>query len=154
MPYGGARGALKEDLGVKDTYASGFDVENVTSFGVNPTWMGLPPASLNQKIEALVWKQMVWGVPWGIFWHLDELTQSDPVGGPEITNLIQDFKNSGATIQKNTDLVNWLTSGTLAAGTPPTDGNFYYKSPATSAYSANGGWIFGRRRARRWWMRE
>ncbi len=141
-PYIGARGALKEDLGVKDTYASGFDAQNVTSFGVNPSWMGLPPASLNQKIEALVWKQMVWGVPWGIFWHLNELTQNDPVGGTEVTNLIQDFVNSGATIQKNTDLVSWLTSGTLAAGTPPTDGNFYYKSQARGAYSANGGLDF------------
>jgi len=53
VPYTGARGALKEDLGVKDTYADGFNVENITSFGVNPSWMGLPPASLNQKIQAL-----------------------------------------------------------------------------------------------------
>jgi hypothetical protein len=129
VPYTGARGALKEDLGVKDTYASGFDVQNVTSFGVNPSWMGLQPAALNQKIQALVWKQMVWGVPWGVFWHLNELTESDPVGGTEITNLIQDFQNSGATIQTNTGLVNWLTSGALEVGT---DGNFYYKSPASS----------------------
>ena len=56
VPYEGARGALKEDLGVKDTYADGFNVQNITSFGVNPSWMGFPPASLNQKIQALVWK--------------------------------------------------------------------------------------------------
>ena len=129
VPYNGARGALKEDLGVKDTYASGFDVQNVTSFGVNPSWMGLTPAALNQKIQALVWKQRVWGVPWGVFWHLNELTESDPVGGTEITNLIQDFQSGGATIQTNTGLVNWLTSGTLEAGA---DGNFYYKSAASS----------------------
>jgi len=129
VPYTGARGALKEDLGVKDTYATGFDVQNVTSFGVNPSWQGWPPASLNQKIQALVWKEMVWGVPWGVFWHLNELTESDPVGGTEITNLVQDFKTSGATIQTNTGLVNWLATGTPEAGT---DGNFYYKSPATS----------------------
>jgi hypothetical protein len=129
VPYGGARGALKEDFGVKDTYADGFNVQNVTSFGVNPTWMGLPPASLNQKIQALVWKESVWGVPWGIFWHLNELTNDDPVGGTEITNLIQDFKASGATIQTNTSLVNWLLSGTQETGT---DGNDYYTIPATS----------------------
>src|SRR5258708_17892319 len=46
VPYSGARGALKEDLGVKDTYATGFDVQNVTSFGVNPTWQGLAAANL------------------------------------------------------------------------------------------------------------
>jgi hypothetical protein len=129
VPYTGARGALKEDLGVKDTYADGFDVQNVTSFGVNPSWQGLAPASLNQKIQALVWKERVWGVPWGVFWHLNELTETDPVGGTEITDLIGDFKASGATIQTNTGLVNWLKTGTLETGT---DGNFYYKSPATS----------------------
>lgn|GEM_PF-1654343 len=129
VPYSGARGALKEDLGVKDTYADGFNVENVTSFGVNPTWMGIPPALLNQRIQALVWKESVWGVPWGIFWHLNELMQDDPVGGTEITNLIGDFKASGATIKTNTGLVNWLLSGTQVAGT---DGSDYYVFPATS----------------------
>jgi hypothetical protein len=129
VPYAGGRGALKEDLGVKDTYADGFNVQNITSFGVNPSWMGLTPAVLNQKIQALVWKESVWGVPWGIFWHLNELTNSDPVGGTEITNLIQDFKNSGATIRTNTGLVNWLLGGTQETGT---DGNYYYKSAAAS----------------------
>ncbi len=123
VPYVGARGALKEDLGVKDTYASGFDVQNITSFGVNPTWQGLAPAVLNQKIQALVWKQQVWGAPWGIFWHLNELSAT------EITNLIADFKASGATILKNTDLVNLLLGGTLYAGT---DGDAYYKSQTAS----------------------
>jgi hypothetical protein len=129
VPYTGARGALKEDFGVKDTYADGFNLQNITSFGVNPSWMGLEPAVLNQKIQALVWKESVWGVPWGIFWHLNELTNDDPVGGTEITNLIQDFKNNGATILTNTGLVNWLLSGTQESGT---DGNYYYKSAATS----------------------
>ncbi len=123
VPYTGARGALKEDLGVKDTYASGFDVQNITSFGVNPTWQSLAASALNQKVQALIWKQRVWGVPWGIFWHLNELNST------EITNLIADLQNGGATIQKNTDLVNWLKTGTLEAGT---DGNFYYKSQAAS----------------------
>jgi hypothetical protein len=129
VPYNGARGALKEDLGVKDTYADGFNAQNVTSFGVNPSWMGIAPAALNQHIQALVWKESVWGVPWGIFWHLNELTNDDPVGGTEITNLIQDFKANGATIETNTGLVNWLLSGTQETGT---DGNYYYKFPATS----------------------
>jgi hypothetical protein len=123
VPYTGARGALKEDLGVKDTYADGFDAQNITSFGVNPTWQGLQAAALNQKIQALLWKESVWGVPWGIFWHLNELSST------EITNLIQDFKTSGATIRTNTGLVNWLLGGTQETGT---DGNSYYKLPATS----------------------
>jgi hypothetical protein len=142
VPYSGARGALKEDLGVKDTYSDGFNVQNITSFGVNPSWMGVSgvtPAVLNQKIQALVWKESVWGVPWGIFWHLNELTNDDPVGGTEITNLIQDFKASGATIQTNTSLVNWLLSGTQETGA---DGNDYYAFPATSVFSSGGGLDF------------
>jgi hypothetical protein len=123
VPYVGARGALKEDLGVRDTYADGFNVQNITSFGVNPSWQELQPAALNQKIQAMVWKESVWGVPWGIFWHLNELSTT------EITNLIQDFKASGATIQTNTGLVNWLLGGTQGTGT---DGNYYYTFPATS----------------------
>ena len=138
VPYTGARGALKEDLGVKDTYASGFDVQDITSFGVNPSWMGLTPASLNQKIQALVWKEKVWGVPWGIFWHWNATTLMGELSATEVTNLIADFKNAGTSFQTNTSLVNWLSTGTLAAGTAPTDGNFYYKSAALNAYSANG----------------
>ncbi|MFZ0817878.1 MAG: hypothetical protein WAM78_20305 [Candidatus Sulfotelmatobacter sp.] len=129
VPYSGARGALKEDLGVKDTYADGFNVENITSFGVNPSWMGLAPSVLNQKIQALVWKEAVWGVPWGIFWHWNATTEAGELSATEVANLIADFKESGATIQTNTGLVNWLLSGTQETGT---DGNDYYTFPATS----------------------
>jgi hypothetical protein len=129
VPYVGARGALKEDLGVKDTYGSGFDVQNITSFGVNPTWQGLAPSVLNQKIQALVWKQQVWGVPWGIFWHWNASTGAGELSSTEITNMIQDFKNGGATILTNTALVNLLLGGTLYAGT---DGDTYYKSQTAS----------------------
>lgn len=139
VPYNGARGALHEDLGTKDTYASGFDIQNITSFGVNPSWQGatgVTAAMLNQKIEALVWKEMVWGVPWAVFWHYNELTENDAVGGTEITNLIQDFVASGAAVVTNTALVNWLVTGTVETGT---DGTYYYKSAAASAYGPNGG---------------
>jgi Right handed beta helix region len=133
VPYSGARGALKEDLGVKDTYSSGFDEQNVTSFGVNPSWMGLTAASLNQKVQALVWKEMVWGVPWGIFWHAGTTPE---LSSTEVTNLIGDLQNAGATIQSNTGLVNWLTAGMLEAGT---DGNFYYKIAAGHSFPPSGG---------------
>jgi hypothetical protein len=129
VPYGGARGALKEDLGTKDTYASGFDVQNLTSFGVNPTWQGLTPTALQQKVQALLWKEMVWGVPWGIFWHWNASTEAGELSATEITNLIADLQASGATIQTNTALVNWLLTGTQETGS---DGSYYYKSAATS----------------------
>jgi hypothetical protein len=144
VPYAGARGALHEGgtsnsgqpiTGANDTYASGFNVQNITSFGVNPSWMGIPPAQLQAHIQALVWKEMVWGVPWAVFWHLDELVQNDPVGGTEVTNLINDFANSGATVLTNTGLVSWLLTGTQESGN---DGNFYYKSAAMNSFTANG----------------
>src|SRR5258708_19723812 len=102
VTYSGARGALKEDLGVFDTYADGFNVQNITSFGVNPSWQLLTAASLNQRIQALVWKKSVWGVPWGIFWPLNKLRST------ELPNLIQDFKTNCSTLQTNTALGNWL----------------------------------------------
>ena len=148
VPYAGARGALHEGgtanngqpiAGANDTYASGYNVQDITSFGVNPTWMGIAPAALKSHVQALVWKEQVWGVPWAVFWHLNELTQSDPVGGEEITDLVEDFVNAGATIQTNTGLVNWLTSGTQETGN---DGNYYYKSAATGVFSASGGMDF------------
>ncbi len=129
VPYEGARGALKEDLGVKDTYADGFNVQNITSFGVNPSWMGLPPATLNQKIQALVWKESVWGVPWGIFWHWNSSSGAGELSATEVTNLIADLQASGATILTNTGLVNWLLSGAQETGT---DGGYYYTFPATN----------------------
>jgi hypothetical protein len=129
VPYNGARGALKEDLGVKDTYADGFNVQDITSFGVNPSWMGLAPAVLNQKVQALVWKESLWGVPWGIFWHWNAGTEAGELSATEVTNLIADLKASGATIQTNTGLVDWLLGGAQETGT---DGNYYYTFPATS----------------------
>ncbi len=84
---------------------------------------------LNQKIQALMWKESVWGVPWGIFWHWNATTPAGELSATEVTNLIADFKASGATIQTNTGLVNWLLGGTPETGT---DGNDYYKFPAIS----------------------
>ena len=82
----------------------------------------------------------MWGVPWGIFWHLNELTQNDPVGGTEVTNLIQDFKNSGATIQTNTDLVSWLTERDAGGGNSADGWKLLLQV-------AGEGCLFGKRRA-------
>ncbi|HTY84195.1 MAG TPA: hypothetical protein VMB19_08245 [Silvibacterium sp.] len=135
VPYNGARGALKEDLGTKDTYASGFNVQDITSFGVNPSWMGLSAQSLQQKVQALVWKEMVWGVPWGIFWHFNATSGAGELSPTEVANLIADLQASGATVMTNTGLVQWLGTGTLESGT---DGTYYYKSAAANAYGQNG----------------
>ena len=126
VPYSGARGALKEDLGVKDTYADGFNVQDITSFGVNPSWMGLS-RRVESEDSGSGLEAVGVGSAVGNLLAFERVDEDDPVGGTEITNLIQDFKASGATIQTNTWLVNWLLTGTQEAGT---DGNDYYKFPA------------------------
>ena len=79
-------------------------------------------------MQALVWKADGVGSAVGNFLAFEWTTEGE-LSATEITNLIADFKASGATILTNTGLVNWLLGGTQEAGT---DGNYYYKFPATS----------------------
>ena len=146
VPYTGARGALKEDLGVKDTYADGFNVQNITSFGVNPSWMGLAPAVLNQKIQALVWKEAVWGVPWGIFWHLNE-TDEERSGGRD-----GDHESDSGFQGERGDDPNEYRAGELAARRDAGDRDgreLLLQICRRRAWR----WISVRQRIRRWWMR-
>jgi hypothetical protein len=111
--YTGARGALAM-TGVKDVYSRGVNIQNITSLGVNTPLQGLTAAEMNARIGALVWKSSVWGAPYGIFWHTNELTPT------EIGNLLDALIAHGATIMTNTQLVTWLY-GTWQVGT----GTFY-----------------------------
>jgi len=107
--YAGARGALSMS-GVKDVYSRGVNIQNITSFGSVPTLQGLTSAQMDALIGQLAWKSSVWGAPYGIFWHLDELTPT------EIGNLLDALIAHGATVMTNTQLVNWL-AGQTGAGT-------------------------------------
>jgi hypothetical protein len=111
--YRGSRGALSM-VGVKDVYARGVNIQNITSFGVAAPLQGLTAAEMDARIGALVWKASVWGVPYGIFWHTNEMTPT------EIGNMLDALIAHGATIMTNTQLVDWLY-GTAQVGT----GTFY-----------------------------
>jgi len=118
--YLGARGALSMTL-VKDVYANGANIQNITSLGSNPHLQGLTAQQMDARIASLVWKGSVWGVPYGIFWHKDELTPT------EIGNLLDALIAHGATVMTNTQLVNWLAGQTQKPGTT------FYVAAATGA---------------------
>ena len=117
--YAGARGAFTMDLGTKDVYSRGSNIQNISSFGANPNLQGLPAATLDAMMAALVWKSSVWGAPYGVFWHLDELPSAD------VAALLDGLLSHGATLMTNTQLVNFLAGQTLS-GTAN-----YYWAPAT-----------------------
>lgn len=111
--YRGGRGALSM-AGVKDVYGRGVNIQNITSLGVATPLQGLSAAEMDAKAGALVWKASVWGAPYGIFWHTNELTPT------EIGNLLDGLIGHGATIMTNTQLVDWLYGTSQVAG-----GTFY-----------------------------
>ena len=101
--YAGARGAFTMDLGTKDVYARGVNIQNITSFGINPNLQGLTAAQMDARIAALLWKGSVWGAPYGVFWHLNEINTT------EVGNLLDALVAHGATLMTNTQLINWVT---------------------------------------------
>jgi hypothetical protein len=107
------------DLGTKDVYARGVNIQNITSLGANPSLMGLSAQQMDAMIASLTWKSSVWGAPYGIFWHLNELTPT------EIGNLLNSLIAHGATVMTNTQLVSWLAGQSQNAGTT------YYVAAAT-----------------------
>lgn len=119
--YGGARGAFTMDLGTKDVYAKGVNIQNITSLGVNPSLMGLTQAQMDARIAALVWKSAVWGAPYGVFWHLNELSATD------VGNLLDALIGHGATVMTNTQLADWIS------GTSRVESGTYYVTAATGA---------------------
>jgi hypothetical protein len=118
--YAGARGAFTMDLGTKDVYAKGVNIQNITSFGANPSLQGLAAQQMDAQIGQLVWKSAVWGAPYGVFWHNGELTAA------EVGNLLDALTAHGATVITNTQLVSWIL-GTSHVGTT----GYYYVTGAT-----------------------
>src|SRR5207244_3943568 len=72
-------------------------------------------------IRALVFKSAVWGVPIGIFWHVNELSAH------QTQIMVDALKQSGATLMTNTQLVNYLIAAQRNSGTT------YYADSATGA---------------------
>jgi len=118
--YLGARGALSIGLGSNAIYSKGVNIQNVTSLGVGGLH-GMSAQAIEAGINALVFKAAVWGVPYGLFVHRDDLTP------PEVALVLDYLLARGAVVLTNTQLIDWLASTTNITGTTN------YVSPAPGA---------------------
>jgi hypothetical protein len=121
--YAGARGSgtMQPSPDADTTLATGVDVQNILSQGVAPVFQNLSDTQLMNKLRALVFKSAVWGVPFGIFWHVNELSPH------QVGIMLDALKSAGATLMTNTQLVNYLLS------TQQNYGTTYYADSAAGA---------------------
>lgn len=139
--YAGSRGSgvMQPSPNAATVIASGIDVQNILSQGIAPNFQNLTDAQLANKISALVFKSTVWGVPIGIFWHVNELSAH------QVQIIVDTLKASGATLMTNTQLVNYLIATQQNPGTtyyadsttgPPVDVRPTSASPVANAGAA------------------
>ncbi len=102
--FAGARGSgtMQPSPNAAAILATGIDVQNILSLGSVPTFQNISGAQMANKLKALVFKSAVWGVPVGIFWHMNELTAG------QVSLMIDTLRSAGATLMTNTQLVNYL----------------------------------------------
>lgn len=111
--YAGARGAgvMQPSPNAATVGATGINVQNILSQGIAPHFQNLTDTQLSNKIRALAFKSAVWGVPYGLFWHMNELSWH------EVAVMLDALKASGATLMSNTELVTYLRSAEAQSGT-------------------------------------
>ncbi len=111
--FTGARGSGSMDPAPNagTVLGTGIDIQNILSQGIVPNFQNLTDAQLTNKFSALVFKSAVWGVPYGIFWHVNELSAH------QVGVMLDSLKSSGATLMSNTQLVNYLLSTKQNSGT-------------------------------------
>lgn len=111
--YAGSRGSgvMQPSPNAATVIASGINIHNILSQGIAPNFQNLDDAQFADKLRALVFKSAVWGVPFGIFWHVNELSAH------QVGIMLDTLKASGATLMTNTQLVNYLLSTQQDSGT-------------------------------------
>lgn len=104
LGYAGVRGtgSLKPCCGANTTLGSGYDVLNILSQGMVPSYQGLSYQQTRNRIAQDVFKNALWGRPIGYFWHVNELRAD------EVANMADALVQAGATMKSNTQLVNVL----------------------------------------------
>jgi hypothetical protein len=111
--YAGSRGSgtMQPSPNAATVLGSGINVQNILSQGISATFQNLSDAQLANKLRALVFKSAVWGVPFGISWHMNELSAH------QVSIMLDTLKSSGATLMTNTQLVNYLLGAQQDSGT-------------------------------------
>jgi hypothetical protein len=119
--YAGSRGSgvMQPSPNAATVLASGINIQNILSQGIAPNFQNLSDAEFSNKLRALVFKSAVWGVPIGIFWHMNELSAH------QVGIMLDTLKSAGATLMTNTQLVNYLLD------TQPEFGTTFYADSAT-----------------------
>ena len=81
-------------------------MQNILSQGVVPNFQNLNDLQFSNKISSLVFKSAVWGVPIGMFFHMNELSAH------QVSVMLDALRSSGATLMSNSQLVNYLLGAT------------------------------------------
>ncbi len=111
--FAGARGSgsMTPSPNAGTVLGSGVNIQNILSQGMVPNFQNLSDGQLTNKLRALVFKSAVWGVPYGLFWHVNELSAH------QVGVMFDALKSSGATLMSNTQLVNFLAGDDQNPGT-------------------------------------
>ena len=119
--YAGSRGSgsMQPSPNAATVIATGINVQNILSQGIAPNFQHLDDTALANKLRALMFKSAVWGVPCGLFWHVNELSAH------QVNVMLDTLKSSGARLMTNTQLVNYLL------GTQQNAGTTYYADSST-----------------------
>jgi hypothetical protein len=104
--YAGVRGtgSLKPCCGANTTLGSGYNVFNILSQGVVPSYQNLSYQQMRNRVSQDLFKNAIWGRPIGYFWHVNELRPD------EVANFMDALVQGGATLESNTQMVNVLLS--------------------------------------------
>jgi len=120
--YRGGRGTLSMDLGNRDVAAGGngmgVNIQNVTSLAITKLH-GYNPQQIQGQIGELVFKSAVWGVPYGLFCHINEDMPA------EVSSVLDGLVQHGAFVITDRQLIDAVFAGTNVSGT------FYYTSPSS-----------------------
>src|SRR5947209_5477170 len=118
--YTGARGSgvMQPSPNAATVAASGINIQNVLSQGIAPNFQNLTDTQLANKLRALVFKSAVWGVPVGIFLHVNELSAQ------QVGVMLDTLQSAGAMLMTNTQLVDYML------GTQRNTGTTYYTDSA------------------------
>jgi hypothetical protein len=126
----GAFNSVPASVGTNEVYAQGIDALGFQSYGI-ASFHGYTAAQIDGFIQALLFRQKLWGYPVGIFIHNSELTAT------EVGYVLDALANHGATVMRNSDLIAWLNAQPVASvtGTPGQPGAYRTAPPSGGPFA-------------------